>query len=167
MGLLLISGGQSGVDRAVLAFAVEAGLPYAGWCPAGGWAEDCPEPPGVCGLYPALRETQSRDPAERTRRNVAMAEHVVTLWPSSRDRGRSPGTAVGEREARMLGRPLTDVALDLPDAVARLRALLAAGGRLAIGGPRESEAPGAEATALAALRAAWAAAAGRRPPDES
>ncbi|MFN7177389.1 MAG: YpsA SLOG family protein [Thermaurantiacus sp.] len=161
MGLILISGGQSGVDRAVLAFAAGAGLPCEGWCPAGGWAEDFPEPPGVRALYPGLRETESGDPAERTRRNVAMAERVVTLWPRGSDRGRSAGTAVGEIHARALGRPLLELALDAPGAIDRLAALLAGGGRLAIGGPRESEAPGAEAASLAALRAAWRAGAGR------
>jgi hypothetical protein len=36
----LLSGGQSGVDRAVLDVAVERGIDYGGWCPNGGWAED-------------------------------------------------------------------------------------------------------------------------------
>ena len=36
----LISGGQTGVDRAVLDVAVERGIAYGGWCPKGGWAED-------------------------------------------------------------------------------------------------------------------------------
>ena len=45
--LTIISGGQSGVDRAALDAAVALAVPYAGWCPRGGWAEDFPEPPGV------------------------------------------------------------------------------------------------------------------------
>jgi hypothetical protein len=36
----LVSGGQTGVDRAVLDVAIECGLEYDGWCPKGGWAED-------------------------------------------------------------------------------------------------------------------------------
>ena len=47
MTLTLRSGGQSGVDRAVLDVALELGLKYSGWCPHGGWAEDHPVPPGV------------------------------------------------------------------------------------------------------------------------
>jgi hypothetical protein len=162
-GLLLITGGQSGVDRAVLAFAVEAGLGYAGWCPAGGWAEDLPEPPGVRALYPDLRETETADPAERTRRNVAMADRVLTLWPGGADRDCSPGTRLGEAHAAALGRTVAEVRLGSPGAVERLAAMLALGGRLAIGGPRESEAPGAEALARAALRAAWALVETRAP----
>src|SRR6516164_2818435 len=42
----LLSGGQSGVDRAVLDAAIARGIAYAGWCPKGGRAEDFPAPPG-------------------------------------------------------------------------------------------------------------------------
>ena len=41
------TGGQSGVDRAALDFAIEHNIPYCGWCPKGGWAEDYPDPPGL------------------------------------------------------------------------------------------------------------------------
>ena len=43
----IISGGQTGVDRAALDVAIERGVPWGGWCPKGGWAEDFPEPPGL------------------------------------------------------------------------------------------------------------------------
>jgi hypothetical protein len=36
----LVSGGQSGVDRAALDVALELGLPCGGWCPRGRKAED-------------------------------------------------------------------------------------------------------------------------------
>ena len=39
--LTIVSGGQTGVDRAALDVAIELGIPYRGWCPKGGWAEDC------------------------------------------------------------------------------------------------------------------------------
>jgi hypothetical protein len=35
----LVSGGQSGVDRAALDVALELGLPCGGWCPHGRQAE--------------------------------------------------------------------------------------------------------------------------------
>ena len=44
------TGGQSGVDRATLDFAIEHEIPYCGWCPKGGWAEDCPDPRDCCGI---------------------------------------------------------------------------------------------------------------------
>ena len=36
----IISGGQTGIDRAALDAAIEMGVDYGGWCPKGGWAED-------------------------------------------------------------------------------------------------------------------------------
>ena len=68
--LIIVSGGQTGVDRAALDAAIARGIAYGGWCPQGGWAEDCPEPPGVLARYPLLRETPSADPAQRTEWNV-------------------------------------------------------------------------------------------------
>ena len=46
------TGGQSGVDRAAMDFAIEHGIPYCGWCPKGGWAEDYPDSPGLLRDYP-------------------------------------------------------------------------------------------------------------------
>ena len=39
----IISGGQTGVDRAALDEAIERGMDWGGWCPKGGWAEDLPD----------------------------------------------------------------------------------------------------------------------------
>jgi hypothetical protein len=63
--LTLVSGGQTGVDRAALDVALERGMVAGGWCPAGRWAEDAPIPAD----YP-LRETPSAHPAQRTEWNV-------------------------------------------------------------------------------------------------
>ena len=38
----IISGGQTGVDRAALDVALELGLPCGGWCPKGRRAEEGP-----------------------------------------------------------------------------------------------------------------------------
>jgi hypothetical protein len=43
-GLTIVSGGQTGVDRAVLDIACELGYPTGGWCPKGRRAEDGPIP---------------------------------------------------------------------------------------------------------------------------
>jgi Circularly permutated YpsA SLOG family len=66
----IISGGQSGVDRAALDVAIERGLDWGGWCPKGGWAEDFPEPPGLLAKYPHLKETEQSHPLQRTEWNV-------------------------------------------------------------------------------------------------
>ena len=52
------SGGQTGVDRAALDAARQCGLKICGWCPKGGWAVDCPEPPGL--LAPAAAAAAPR-----------------------------------------------------------------------------------------------------------
>jgi Circularly permutated YpsA SLOG family len=46
------SGGQTGVDRAALDFALRVGPDYGGWCPRGGWAEDFTMAPGLLAKYP-------------------------------------------------------------------------------------------------------------------
>ena len=68
--LVLRSGGQTGVDRAVLDFAVARRIPCLGWCPNGGRAEDLPDPPGLLARYKQLTETPSRDPKQRSAWNV-------------------------------------------------------------------------------------------------
>lgn len=151
--LVIVSGGQTGVDRAALAFARAHGIAVAGWCPRGGWAEDLPDPPGIRAHWPQLRETDSADPAERTRRNVEDAERLLVLWPPG---AVSPGTALAIAHARALGRPVAEVRLQAPDAIARIAAALAEGGRLCIAGPRESEWPRGGEVACRMLRAAWA-----------
>jgi len=159
--LIVISGGQSGVDRAALDAAIARGIPYGGWCPKGGWAEDMPEPPGLLARYPLLRETPSADPAERTEWNVRVADACLILV----DEGgiaASKGTALAARLAAHYDNPLKVIDVGAPDAAARMRAwldaLLAAHEgeapfRLAVGGPRASEAPGIYEMARAVLAA--------------
>ena len=64
------TGGQTGVDRAALDTARKYGIEICGWCPKGGWAEDCPLPPGLLADYPELRETPSAGTSQRTRWNM-------------------------------------------------------------------------------------------------
>lgn len=146
-----VSGGQSGVDRAVLEVAVAVGAPYGGWCPAGGWAEDLPDPPGLVGRYPGLRPTPTREPARRTVWNVRDSDALLVI---TRARVSSSGTSIAVAEAERLGRPTRLAALGPsaphPELAGYLRRWL---GDLArevgrpvavnVAGPRESEWPGA------------------------
>jgi hypothetical protein len=148
--LRILSGGQSGADRAALDFAISHGLEYGGWCPKGGWAEDFPEPPGLLARY-RLRETPERDPKQRTEWNVRDSDAALVL---SRTDARSPGTALAVRIAENRAKPHLIVDVDAPAAGELIRAWLRDHSRirvLSIGGPRESESPGIYAAARAVL----------------
>src|SRR6185312_13838048 len=101
----IVSGGQSGVDRAALDVALELGIPYGGWCPRGGWAEDLPVPPGLLARYPLLRETPTAEPAERTRWNVRDSDGTLILLAGERPAPGS-GTALALATAEELARPV-------------------------------------------------------------
>jgi hypothetical protein len=146
--LIIVSGGQTGVDRAALDAAIGAGIPYTGWCPSGGWAEDLPDPPGVRACYPDLRETPERNPEQRTAWNVRDSDALMVMIGRA-GLGVSKGTALAFGLADDFGKPYIVIDVDAPDALAKARAFLAEtvregreGARLCIGGPRESEAPG-------------------------
>jgi Circularly permutated YpsA SLOG family len=151
--LTIVSGGQTGVDRAALDVAIELGIAYRGWCPKGGWAEDRPSPPGVLALYAGLRETPDPDPRQRTEWNVRDCDRLMVLA------GRaglpvSKGTEFALAYAKALAKPHividlhADGAMDLARDFLRQRQEPLA---VNIGGPRESEAPGIHATAKAFL----------------
>ena len=144
----LISGGQSGVDRATLDVALARGIPYGGWCPKGGWAEDFPEPPGVLAEYPRLVETPTADPAQRTEWNVRDADACLIIADDAGPEV-SAGTVLAAELAHRYRKPLFVMKLGNADALRQAALWLrvqqarhGAGLKLGIGGPRESEAPG-------------------------
>jgi hypothetical protein len=140
---LVVSGGQTGVDRAALDAAIANGIPYGGWCPRGGIAEDFPDPPGLLSGYPRLRQTPSADPAQRTEWNVRDSDATLVIAPVGGPS--SPGTNLTIELALELGRPLlvVDPKCDAAttEAVEFVRRL-AQVSRLNFAGPRESQAPG-------------------------
>jgi hypothetical protein len=149
----LVSGGQSGVDRAALDAAVAAGLPYGGWCPRGGWAEDLRTPPGVLTRYPLLREAPSDDPDVRTWLNVRDSHATLVVRDPATA---SPGTEVTVAAARRLARPHLVTAGDPPAVLAWLRRLPPEL-TLNVAGPRESEQPDGYRSTLALLEEMLAA----------
>ena len=62
---MIISGGQTGADRAALDWAIRRGIPHGGWCPKGRKAED-----GTIDQRYNLVETPSEDYSQRTEWNV-------------------------------------------------------------------------------------------------
>jgi hypothetical protein len=142
--LTIVSGGQTGVDRAALDVAIELGIAYRGWCPRGGWAEDLLKPPGVLPLYPELRETPDADPRQRTEWNVRDSDRLMVLV----DRAGlivSKGTAFALACAKALAKPHIVIDVGASDAENLGADFLSQGQRaltVCIAGPRESEAPG-------------------------
>ena len=130
----IVSGGQTGVDRAALDVALELGIECGGWCPAGRWAEDGP----IDARY-SLRETPSTDPAERTEWNVRDSDGTLLLTG-----GASPGTELTREAARRLGRPVFSWPADAIEDVGLFRRWLQVYSidTLNVAGPRESESPG-------------------------
>jgi hypothetical protein len=152
----IVSGGQTGADRAALDAAIEAGMPYGGWCPLGGLAEDHPGPPGLLVQYPGLRESDSPDPVVRTELNVRDSDATLILVPGGNIT--SFGTALTEKFARQMDRPFALVDPDagpdiaLPAALALLDRV-PEGGTLNVAGPRESQSPGVYESSLSLLLA--------------
>ncbi len=139
----IVSGGQTGVDRAALDAALALGVPCGGRCPKGRRAED-----GVIDARYPLTETASDDYGERTRLNVEEADATLIL-----NRGPLEGGTLMTRDlARELEKPhLVD---DLDDASVDAAAewiLRVRPGALNVAGPRESKSPGVYASARAFL----------------
>lgn len=153
----IISGGQTGVDRAALDAAIEMGVPYAGWCPKGGWAEDLPRAPGLLALYHGLRETPHFSPRQRTKWNIRDADRLMVLVDTAGVKV-SQGTEAARDLANRLDKPHIVLDLDASDALERALAWLGQGEpatSLCIAGPRESEAPGIYAKTREFLRALY------------
>jgi membrane protease YdiL (CAAX protease family) len=147
----IVSGGQTGADRAALDVALALGLEVGGWVPRGRRAEDGRIPD----RYPGLAETDSDDPAIRTVRNVRDSDATLVL-------SHGPlcgGSLLTLREARRAGRPALHLDLDVlseTSAAERLRAWLEELriATLNVAGPRASEDPAIAASTAAVLRAA-------------
>ncbi|HPC85294.1 MAG TPA: putative molybdenum carrier protein [Smithellaceae bacterium] len=70
----IISGGQTGADRAALDFAIARNIPYGGWLPRGRRTED-----GALDSKYRLREMPTTDYAKRTEQNVLEADGTVII----------------------------------------------------------------------------------------
>ena len=132
----IVSGGQTGADRAALDAARAAGIETGGWVPRGRWAEDGAVPE----RYPNMRATGSADPAIRTRCNVRDSDATVVF-----SRGEVfGGTKLTIQESAKLRKPTLclDLATEAVEVAAkRLLEWIATEGIevLNVAGPRRSE----------------------------
>jgi len=131
----IVSGGQTGVDRAALDMALEIGIPCGGWCPRGRRAEDGTIPP----QYP-LQETDSRSYNKRTKLNVQDSDATLVLNLGELE----GGTAYTVQVAEKIGKPYLIVALDGSTDPGSVAAWLNEQGVqvLNVAGPKESKRPG-------------------------
>ena len=136
-GLKIISGGQTGVDRAALEWALVNDVPHGGWCPKGRKAEDGVIPPQF-----RLKEASSENYSVRTRRNVYDSGGTVIFSRNSEVSGGSRETAEFAKE---MGKPLLHLVASMPidDAASQLKAFLREHEivDLNVAGPRQSEEP--------------------------
>lgn len=111
----IVSGGQTGADRAALDWAMARGIPHGGWCPRGRRAEDGTIPPRY-----RLTETPSGRYVQRTEWNVRDSDGTVILSLAPALTGGSQRTA---ELARRHGRPWLHLARDAgtPDPGQQLR----------------------------------------------
>lgn len=135
--LRVISGGQTGVDRAALDVAIDLRIPHGGWCPRGRRAED-----GRIASRYLLQETASRDYWVRTEMNVVDSDATLILYKNAL-RG---GSELTYRMTKKHLRPAlcldlsVDQHLDVSNALQWL--YHAAVNTLNVAGPRESSCVG-------------------------
>ena len=141
----IVSGGQTGVDRAALDVALALGIACGGWCPKGRRAED-----GVIAATYPLIETEGRSYRQRTRLNVQDSDATLIL-----NRGKlQGGTAYTQQLAQKMDKPCWVVQLDAPADPEKVMTWLRAHNvqTLNVAGPRESNCPGIHAAAFDVLR---------------
>lgn len=101
----IISGGQTGADRAGLDFAIKHSIPHGGWCPKYRKAED-----GTVPMKYQLQEADKPGYPYRTRLNVRDSDGTVifTTTPPG------PGSALTIRCCEELHKPRLVITLDSP-----------------------------------------------------
>ena len=134
----IVSGGQTGVDRAALDVALKLGVECGGWCPAGRRDEV-----GVIPNHYPVQELPNAGPDERTLQNVKDSDATLIIYFETI----TGGTEFTLESCRQLRRPniLIDAgAVSVEDAGRNIAAFTADHDVrvLNVAGPRQSEWPG-------------------------
>jgi hypothetical protein len=143
--LEIVSGGQTGVDRAALDWAISNGIDHGGWCPKGRRAEDGRVP----GRY-RLRETPSKNYLQRTEWNVRDSDGTVIFSLAERLSGGSLKTL---GFAAKHNKPHLHISAAAQDSAHRLQHFIQVNNIqvLNVAGPRASKEPGVAEFVLKAL----------------
>ncbi len=130
----VVSGGQTGVDRAALDWAIAHHIPHGGWCPAGRLAED-----GCIPDQYQLDELANAGYRDRTRANVRDSDATLII---ALHRELNGGTLLTAQAARAFGRPCLAIYPQLDWQQLLLQWRPAPGEiTLNVAGPRASKAP--------------------------
>jgi hypothetical protein len=162
--LTIVSGGQTGADRAALDFAIRYGLPHGGWCPRGRLAED-----GRLDAIYCLQETPSPRYEERTRWNVRDSDATLVVTINRRASG---GTGLTLGACRQFGKPCLHLSAETTPDVATAADQLVQFvqthqvQRLNVAGPRATQEPEVGAFVHALLAAALEQAARLDAPED-
>ncbi len=132
----IVSGGQTGADRAALDWAIENRIPHGGWCPKGRLAEDGPIPSRY-----NLTETPSSNYPQRTEWNVRDSDGTVVFSIAPTLSGGSNKTVVF---AQKHGKPVIHISRQTEKPVETLLLFIRSNGIriLNVAGPRGSKEPG-------------------------
>ena len=141
----IISGGQTGVDRAALDVGSDLGLQTGGWCPKGRRSED-----GIIPDQYPLKETPGRDYEQRTEWNVRDADGTLILTTGKPE----GGTQLTLEAAQRMDKPFYVVDLLAPRNLNGLQYWVEYEKieTLNVAGPRESRVPGIKAMAMEFLK---------------
>ena len=93
----IISGGQTGVDRAALDACLKMDFSCGGWCTAGRNAED-----GKIPLHYPLQEIWSTNYEDRTRKNIRSSDATLIIYEGNL----SGGSLLTHNYAKEIGQPL-------------------------------------------------------------
>jgi hypothetical protein len=143
----IVSGGQTGADRAALDWAIQHGIPHGGWCPLGRQAED-----GMIDARYQIQELPAGGYRQRTRKNVEDSDGTLILNLGELD----GGSLETQQFAKQLKKPCLTLQLDAGwDEEWHFRVISWLRGYeircLNIAGPRESKRPGIYAAVTALL----------------
>lgn len=133
----IVSGGQTGADRAALDVAIRLGIPHGGWVPRGRRAED-----GIIPERYRMREMPVPDYAARTEQNVIDSDGTAIISHGPLD----GGSALTQIHAKRHKRPhihLDMERLSVHEAVNTLKKWVDTNriGTLNVAGPRASRDP--------------------------